>query len=68
MKQNQKNGDTSNAGSKLGSPTGKRTYSAPKILSVERLEAAAATCTPNTGALGKAFDIGPPIICAALGS
>lgn len=68
MKQNEKNGDTSNAGLKSDSSQNKKAYTPPRILSVERLEAAAATCSPSTGALGKAFDIGPPVQCSTLGS
>jgi len=43
---------------------GKKTYSEPKILSVERLEAAAATCDPPAGAFGKV----QPFPCTKLGS
>jgi hypothetical protein len=45
-------------------PNEKRPYSAPKVLSVERLEAAAATCDPPSGPLGKSV----PMPCGTLGS
>ena len=43
---------------------GRRPYTAPKILSAEPLEAAAATCQPQTGVFGKTV----PIPCGTLGS
>lgn len=43
---------------------GKRPYEAPKVLSAEPLEAAAATCDPPTGAFGKSV----PIPCSTVGS
>lgn len=43
---------------------GKRPYQAPRILSAEPLEAAAATCDPQTGAFGKSI----PTPCGVLGS
>lgn len=43
---------------------GKRPYEAPRVLSAEPLEAAAATCDPPTGAFGKSV----PIPCATVGS
>lgn len=41
-----------------------RPYSRPQVLSAEGLEAAAATCDPSTGGLGKTV----PIPCGTLGS
>lgn len=43
---------------------GKRPYEAPRVLSAEPLEAAAATCDPPTGAFGKSV----PIPCSTVGS
>ncbi len=43
---------------------GKRPYEAPRVLSAEPLEAAAATCDPPAGGFGKAV----PIPCGTLGS
>jgi len=45
-------------------PPGKRTYTAPRILSVEALEAVAATCDPPAGGFGKII----PTFCGTLGS
>jgi len=42
----------------------KRPYTSPKILSVEFLEAAAATCSPPAGGFGKHI----PTPCGTLGS
>jgi hypothetical protein len=36
------------------SPRPRRSYSPPRLLSIEPLEAAAATCSPPTGGFGKA--------------
>ncbi len=58
---------SANAGtdSKRYEPKGKRrTYVKPQVLSTERLEAAAATCQPQTGAFGKTV----PVPCGTLGS
>ena len=45
----------------------KKVYQAPQILSVERLEAAAAACDPPTGGFGKTVGgLGSP--CTVLGS
>lgn len=43
---------------------GRRPYEAPRVLSAEPLEAAAATCNPPTGAFGKTV----PIPCSTVGS
>lgn len=45
----------------------RRPYTAPQILSVERLEAAAATCDPPTGGFGKTSVIDGGS-CVTLGS
>jgi len=42
----------------------RRRYTAPRVLSAEPLEAAAATCDPPTAPLGKTV----PIPCLTLGS
>ena len=42
----------------------KRPYARPEVLSSERLEVAAGTCDPPTGALGKTV----PLPCGTLGS
>jgi hypothetical protein len=45
-------------------PSIRRQYSKPKVLSAEQLEAAAATCDPPVGGFGK---LGPPA-CGTPGS
>jgi len=42
----------------------KRAYQAPRIVSAEPLEAAAATCQPQTGVFGKSV----PVPCGTVGS
>lgn len=42
----------------------KKPYVAPKVLAIERLEAAAATCEPAAPPFGKSV----PMPCSALGS
>ena len=44
----------------------RRPYTTPRVLSAERLEAAAATCDPPTGGFGKSGD--PQCNPATLGS
>lgn len=48
----------------INNKNNKKPYSAPKVLSVEKLEAAAATCEPAVPPLGKSI----PIPCGTLGS
>lgn len=57
-------GSSQNADDASTAGSGKRSYEAPRVLSVEPLEAAAATCDPPTGGFGKSN----PFLCGTLGS
>lgn len=58
------NGDTGNSMSEVSKPEKlRRTYSPPRIISAERLEATAASCAPDSAPTGK-----DPESCAAPGS
>ena len=54
-----------NPGRRNGMPyTGRRPYAAPRILSSEELELAAAACEPSNAAFGKDF----PMTCGQWGT
>ncbi len=72
MHSNEQNGDRGNSdlrdteSGKNRAEDHKPDYQAPRILSIEPLEVAAAVCDPPTGLFGKVFV--PPSSCSTLGS
>jgi hypothetical protein len=61
-------GSGNGAQTAIGAGAERRPYDPPRVLSAERLEAAAATCDPPSGGFGKT--LGPPAQggCSTLGS